>query len=158
MNQTMKKLSAILIMAALLPATTALASWSGAVSSQLDLPGNWTGNNPPDQNTEQGDITTWANPGYPFSPGVSRLPAVSAGENILLGTARFRSAGTVLTQTGGTLEWLNGTGTTTKGVSFYSRATLFVTSTTYGPGASAANPTRVSLTGGTMITDFLGCP
>ena len=153
----MRKL-AVILLTTVLPVTM-FASWSGAISSQLDLAGNWTGSNPPDGNTEQGDISIAANPGFPYTAGVTNLPAVGPGENILLGTARIRGVGSAIyTQTGGTVEWLNGTGGNSKGISFYSRGTgvLFGPTSTYGPAASASNPTLAVITGGTMITDGLG--
>jgi hypothetical protein len=70
----------------------------------------------------------------------------------------MRGVGLVFTQTGGTHEWQNGSGYTSKGLAIFSRGatSAYATSPTYGPGAAASNPTKTAMTGGMMIADQLG--
>jgi hypothetical protein len=149
----MKKLSVILLAAAL-PATV-LAAWTGTTSSQWDLAANW-GGALPSGNTTEARLDIYHNPGWPTS--VPNLPVVDSSINVGWGLSRMRGVGVVYSQIGGTVEFQNGSGTTSKGLAVFSRGvgSAYPDSPTYGPGASVNNPSVASLTGGTLITDQLG--
>jgi hypothetical protein len=119
----------ILGMVVAMPATAmADQDWLGTTSDFGDA-SNFSGD--PTANTIQISYQATANEGV-----------ISSGQFLQYSLLRHRGGGFALNQTGGTLEWLNGTGNTQKGMAVYN--------------GTIAAPALVHITGGNMITDRLG--
>ena len=103
-------------MAALLAATAPAQTWTGASSTQWDLPGNWTGGLPTNAYNTVQAVVQWS----VIAPGVGG-PVIDSNVNTVWGLGRIRGYGLRLLQTGGRHEWQNGTGRVTKGLGIYSR-------------------------------------
>jgi hypothetical protein len=124
----------ILGMVAALPATAMAADldWLGTVDSEFANVDNFRWD-PTLEMTYQITLTAGE---------FINAPLISDASGYLqYGLIRIRNAGTTLTQTGGTMEWMNGTGTTQGGVAVY--------------GGTVADPATLQITGGTMISDDL---
>lgn len=118
----------ILGMLVAIPATAmADQDWLGTTADFAD-PSNFSGD--PTANTIQISYQATANEGV-----------IDAGDNLQYSLLRHRGGGVALNQTGGTLEWLNGTGWTQRGMAVYN--------------GTALAPALVHITGGNMITDVL---
>jgi hypothetical protein len=143
----MKKtcLASLLITCAL---SATAQSWNGAVSTQWDLPGNWAGGALPinPYQTARVDVEWSTNPPPFFAP------VIDSAVNTVWGKTRIRGYGLKLTQTGGRHEWVNGTGSSSKGMAVNSRPVAW-SPVLRNPATDA---TVVKLTGGTMVTDTLG--
>jgi len=137
-------------MAALLPTTVLAQSipWTGTSSTQWDLPANWGGSFPTNQyQTLRADVEWATNPPSFFAP------VIDSNVNTVYGKTRIRGYGLKLTQTGGRHEWVNGTGSSSKGMAVNSRPVAWTGMVWRSP---VTNTTVVKLTGGTMVTDVLG--
>ncbi len=138
----MRKLVIGLLIGAL-PAA-ALGAWTGTTGTQWDLASNWGGTLPAGSTTEA-RVEGYATP----VPGAG-YPVIDSSINTQWGISRLRGPGLKLTQTGGTHEWLNGTGRTNKALAVFSRPGAFPI------GNTSATPCVLDMTGGTMIADQLG--
>jgi len=149
----MKK-PAVILLTVVLP-VAALADWTGTTSTQFDLADNWGGALP----TNPFYTTTARLDGYGTTngttppPGVG-WPVIDSAVNVQWDIIRSRGPGLHLTQTGGTVEWMNGSGVSTRGINLFSRPVNYA-NTASDPN-DPAHPTLWRLTGGTMIADALG--
>lgn len=145
--ETMKKLSVILLSAALPFTAPAANQWSATAGSTIfDDGANWTGDGVPGELSGTADIRV---DGYATNSAVN-FPVVDSAFSHNWGVVRFRGPGLHFTQTGGYLQWLNGSGTSSRGFSIFSRPVAF-------PIADPTNhPTVARITGGTMVTDAIG--
>jgi hypothetical protein len=145
----MKKLAVIVLtVAAALSATAQL--WNGTNSTRWDLPANWNtaGILPTNAfQTARVDVE-WATNSPSFF-----APVIDSNVNTVWGKTRIRGYGLKLTQTGGRHEWVNGTGSSSKGMAVNSRPVAWTGMVWRSP---VTNTTIVKLTGGTMVTDVLG--
>jgi hypothetical protein len=147
----MKRVAVILSVISLSAAALA-QSWSGAISTQWDLADNWTGGLPAG-GTAQAAIEGWGAE-YTNAQPAFGWPIIDSSFTNSWGVARVRGPGLHLTQTGGTMEWPNGSGRSSKGITLQSRPPGWPSS----PGSpnDAAHPARIKVIGGRMITDAVG--
>ena len=106
-------------MAALLLGTAPAQTWTGAVSTQWDLGGNWSAGLPY-QGTANAQLEGWG-AGYTNVQPAFGWPVIDSDINTYWGIGRVRGPGPHLTQTGGTHEWPNGSGRSSRGITIYSR-------------------------------------
>ena len=148
----MKRLIVILSLTTLLPATTPAQTWTGATSAQWDLAANWNGGLPAG-GTAQAAVEGWG-AGYTNAQPAFGWPVVDSSVNTYWGVSRFRGPGLHFTQTGGTNEWSNGSGRSSKGITLQSRPPSYPDSV--GSPNNPAHPCLMKITGGTHITDAIG--
>ena len=146
----MKTLTAILLTTALLPSAVLAQLWTGTTSTQWDLPANWAGGVSLPTNSAQ---TARADVEWATNPPSFFAPVIDSSVNTVWGKTRIRGYGLKLTQTGGRHEWVNGTGSSSKGMAVNSRPVAWTGMVWRSP---VTNTTVVKLTGGTMVTDVLG--
>jgi hypothetical protein len=139
----MKTAPVILLTASLPFAAWAANNWTGLSSTTLDAPGNW--DSVPADLGATADIRIEG-----YTTNCPFWPVIDSTMNHQWGVPRVRGPGLRILQTGGTHEWLNGSGISSKGITIFSRPAA------YPAGNSPTNPAVVRLTGGTMITDSVG--
>jgi hypothetical protein len=150
----MKKPMVMLFLAVLAPtAALAQSQWTGAVSTQWDLGGNWSAGLPY-QGTANAQLEGWG-AGYTNVQPAFGWPVIDSNINTYWGIGRVRGPGPHLTQTGGMHEWPNGSGRSSRGITIYSRPGNEFPPSVGSPN-DPAHPCLVRLTGGTHITDGLG--
>ena len=141
----MKKLTIVLLMTALMSGSAVAQNktWTGASSTTLDEAGNW--------DSVPGEAAGTDNIRFDgYSTNLPNWPVIDSAIYHLWGVARARGPGLHLTQVGGYLEWLNGSGTSSRGFAIFSRPA------TYPIADEVHNPAVVRLLGGIMVTDAVG--
>jgi len=107
--------------------------WDGSESDVWADSNNWTGEDP----NNDPYLTFW----LAVDPGPAVMPVITA-DNTYTGWSFCRiKFGASITQTGGVHEWVNGTGSSSRGIAIFSD--------------SPANPSVLHMTGGTHTTDRL---